>query len=326
MEARPAVIDLASIKRARGRLDGNAGASLLDLGDGVLCLEFHSKMNAIGQDALEMVNRGADLLESKYDAMVIANQSDNFSVGANLVLLLMAAQEGDFDGINQMIHNFQQAMLRIKYAARPVVAAAFARALGGGCEIVLQSHRVQASAELYIGLVEVGVGLIPAAGGCKESVLRFADIMKAFETIGQAKVSSSADDARQLGFLRDVDRLSMNPEFLIDDAKQYALALAPDYRPGQPRTDIAVGGEPAYATMRLAAWSLFESGMISNHDFTIAEKLAYVLSGGRVSAGTLVSEQYLLDLEREMFLSLTGMPKSQERIQFMLKNGKPLRN
>ena len=326
MEARAAVIDLAQVKRARGRLDGNSGASLIDLGDGVLCLEFHSKMNAIGQDALEVVNRGADLLESEYEAMVIANQGENFSVGANLVLLLMAAQEGDFDSINQMIHTFQQAMLRLKYAARPVVAAAFSRALGGGCEVVLQSHRVQASAELYIGLVEVGVGLIPAAGGCKESVLRFADPMKAFETIGQAKVSSSADDARRLGFLREVDRISMNPEFLIDDAKQYALSLAQDYRRGQPRTDVAVAGEPGYAAMRLAAWSLVESGMISNHDFTIAEKLANVLSGGRVTAGTLVSEQYLLDLEREAFLSLTGMPKSQERIQYMLKNGKPLRN
>jgi 3-hydroxyacyl-CoA dehydrogenase len=283
-------------------------------------------MNAIGQDGLEMVNRGVDLLESKYEAMVIANQGENFSAGANLVLLLMAAQEGDFDNINQMIHNFQQAMLRIKYAPRPVVAAAFARALGGGCEIVLQSHRVQASAELYIGLVELGVGLIPAAGGCKESVIRFADPMKAFETIGQAKVSSSADDARQLGFLREVDRISMNPEFLIHDAKQFALSLAPDYRRGKPRTDIAVGGEPLYANMRLAAWSLLESGMISNHDFTIAEKLAHVLSGGRVSAGTQVSEQYLIDLEREAFLSLTGMAKSQERIQYMLKNGKPLRN
>jgi 3-hydroxyacyl-CoA dehydrogenase len=326
IEARPQVIDLAAIKRARGRVDGNAGASLIDLGDGVLCLEFHSKMNAIGQDALEMINRGVDLLESNYEAMVIANQGENFSAGANLVLLLMSAQEGDFDGINHMIHNFQQAMLRIKYAPRPVVAAAFARALGGGCEIVLQSHRVQASAELYIGLVELGVGLIPAAGGCKESVLRFADPMKAFETIGQAKVSASADEAGQLGFLRDVDRISMNPEFLISDAKQYALSLAPDYRRGKQRVDIAAGGEPLYAKMRVAAWSLLESGMISGHDFTLAEKLAYVLSGGRVSAGTQVSEQYLMDLEREAFLSLTGMPKSQERIQYMLKNGKPLRN
>ncbi len=192
LEGRPNVIVLGDVKRARGKVAGNPGASLIDLGDGVLCLEFHSKMNAIGEDALQMLDHGVSLLESKFEAMVIANQGENFSVGANLVLLLMAAQEEDFDGIATMIHHFQQCMLRIKYAPRPVVAAAFSRALGGGCEVVLQSHRVQASAELYMGLVEVGVGLIPAAGGCKEMVLRSDDPMKAFELIGQAKVSASA--------------------------------------------------------------------------------------------------------------------------------------
>ncbi len=326
LEARPNVIVLSDLKRARGKVAGNPGASLVDLGDGVLCLEFHSKMNAIGEDALQMLDQGVSLLESKFEAMVIANQGENFSVGANLVLLLMAAQEEDFDGIATMIHHFQQCMLRIKYAPRPVVAAAFSRALGGGCEVVLQSHRVQASAELYIGLVEVGVGLIPAAGGCKEMVLRSDDPMKAFELIGQAKVSASGPDARQLGYLREQDAISLNPEFLIDDAKRFALALSPAYRQGAPRTDIVVGGEPAYAKMRLAAWSLHESGMITAHDFAIGEKLAYVLSGGRVAVGSVVSEQYLLDLEREMFLSLCGMTKSQDRIQHMLKSGKPLRN
>jgi len=326
LEERPNVIVLGDLKRARGKVAGNPGASLIDLGDGVLCLEFHSKMNAIGEDALQMVDHGVSLLESQFEAMVIANQGENFSVGANLVLLLMAAQDEDFDGIATMIHHFQQCMLRIKYAARPVVAAAFSRALGGGCEVVLQSHRVQASAELYMGLVEVGVGLIPAAGGCKEMVLRSDEPMDAFELIGQGKVSASAADAQQLGYLRDRDAISMNPEFLIDDAKRFALALSSEYHQGAPRTDIVVGGEPAYAKMRLAAWSLHESGLISAHDFTIAEKLAYVLSGGRVSAGSVVTEQYLLDLEREMFLSLCGMSKSQDRIQHMLKSGKPLRN
>jgi 3-hydroxyacyl-CoA dehydrogenase len=326
LEDRPSVIVLGDVKRARGKVAGNPGASLIDLGDGALCLEFHSKMNAIGEDALQMLDHGVSLLDSQFEAMVIANQGENFSVGANLVLLLMAAQEEDFDGIATMIHHFQQCMLRIKYAARPVVAAAFSRALGGGCEVVLQSHRVQASAELYIGLVEVGVGLIPAAGGCKEMVLRSDDPMKAFELIGQAKVSASAPDARQLGYLRDQDGISMNPEFLIDDAKRFALALSAEYRQGMPRTDVVVGGEPAYAKMRLAAWSMHESGMISEHDLAIGEKLAYVLSGGRVAAGSVVTEQYLLDLEREMFLSLCGMRKSQDRIQHMLKSGKPLRN
>jgi 3-hydroxyacyl-CoA dehydrogenase len=326
LEDRPNVIVLSDLKRARGKVAGNPGASLIDLGDGVLCLEFHSKMNAMGEDALQMVDQGVLLLESQFEAMVIANQGENFSVGANLVLLLMAAQNEDFDGIGTMIHHFQQCMLRIKYSPRPVVAAAFSRALGGGCEVVLQSHRVQASAELYMGLVEVGVGLIPAAGGCKEMALRSDDPMSAFELIGQGKVSASAADAQQLGYLRDQDAISMNPEFLIDDAKRFALALSSEYRQGAPRTDVVVAGEPAYAKMRLAAWSLHESGMISAHDLTIAEKLAYVLSGGRVSAGSVVTEQYLLDLEREMFLSLCGMSKSQDRIQHMLKTGKPLRN
>lgn len=326
LETRPGVIVLSEVKRARGVVEKNAGASLIDIGDGVLCLEFHSKMNAIGEDALRMIDKAVQLLPERFDAMVIANEGENFSVGANLVLLLAAAQAGEFGELEQTIDHFQQCMLRIKYAPRPVVAAVFSRALGGGCEVVLQSHAAQASAETYIGLVEVGVGLIPAAGGCKEMLLRFRDPMTAFERIGQTRVSGSAVEARQLGYLRAADRISMNPELLVEDAKQFALQLAPTYHPGSPLTDIFVGGDPAYAKMRLAAWSLRESGMISDHDFTVGEKLAFVLSGGRVTAGTPVSEQNLLDLEREAFLSLCGMPKTQQRIQYMLKNGKPLRN
>lgn len=326
IEERPKVISLSDTKRARGTVESNPGASLVDLGDGVLCLEFHSKMNAIGEDALRMMDRAYELLSGSFEGMVIANEGENFSVGANLVLLLTAAQAGDFDAIGETIHHFQQCMLRMKYAPKPVVAALFSRALGGGCEIVLQSHRVQASAEAYIGLVEVGVGLIPAAGGCKECVIRFPKVDKAFETIGNAKVSGSAQEAKALGFLRECDRISMNPEFLIGDAKQFVLELVKSYVPGAPRTDIMAGGEPAYARMRLAAWHLLESGMISEHDFTIGEKLAFILSGGRVRAGSAISEQNLLDLEREAFLSLLGMPKSQQRIEHMLKTGKPLRN
>ena len=326
LETRPGVIVLSELKRARGVVEKNAGASLIDIGDGVLCLEFHSKMNAIGEDALRMIDKATQLLPERFDAMVIANEGENFSVGANLVLLLTAAQAGEFDELEQTIDHFQQCMLRIKYAPRPVIASVFSRALGGGCEVVLQSHAAQASAESYIGLVEVGVGLIPAAGGCKEMTLRFHDPVTAFETIGQAKVSGSAVEASQLGFLRATDRISMNPELLIGDAKQLALQISRSYRPGSPRSDVPAGGDPAYAKMRLAAWSLRESGMISDHDFTVGEKLAFVLSGGRVTKGSLVSEQNLLDLEREAFLSLCGMPKTQERIQYMLKNGKPLRN
>jgi 3-hydroxyacyl-CoA dehydrogenase len=326
VERPPNVISIQEMKRARGVVEANPGASLIDLGDGVLGLEFHSKMNAIAEDALRMFDRADQLLASRFDALVIANEGENFSVGANLVLLLAAAEAGDFDEIEESINHFQQSMLRLKYSLKPVVAAVFGRALGGGCEVVLQSHRAQASAETYIGLVEVGVGLIPAAGGCKEMILRLEDSSKAFELIGQARVSGSASEARQLGLLRPCDRISMNPEFLAADAKRFALEWADEYRPGAPRKDIAAGGEPAFAKMRLAAWSLRESGMISEHDFVIGEKLANVLSGGRVSAGTLISEQHLLDLEREAFLSLCGMPKTQDRIRYMLKNGKPLRN
>ncbi|HXE15003.1 MAG TPA: 3-hydroxyacyl-CoA dehydrogenase NAD-binding domain-containing protein [Bryobacteraceae bacterium] len=326
IEEHPRVISLPATKRARGVVESNPGASLVDLGDGVLCLEFHSKMNAIGKDALLMMDRAYELLSGPFEGMVIANEGENFSVGANLVLLLTAAQAGDFDTITETIHHFQQCVLRMKYAPKPVVAAVFSRALGGGCEIVLQSHRVQASAETYIGLVEVAVGLIPAAGGCKECVIRFPKVDKAFETIGNAKVSGSAQEAKALGFLRDCDRISMNPKFLIGDAKQFVLELGKTYIQGAQRTDIAAGGEPAYARMRLAAWQLLESGLISEHDFTIGEKLAFILSGGRVRAGSPISEQNLLDLEREAFLSLLGMPKSQQRIEQMLKTGKPLRN
>jgi 3-hydroxyacyl-CoA dehydrogenase len=327
LETQPGVVSLCELKRARGVVEKNTDASLIDLGDGVLCLEFHSKMNAIGDDTLKMLDRATELLAERFDALVIANEGENFSAGANLVQLLQVARAGDFAAIEKSIRHFQQSMLRMKYAPRPVVAAMFSRALGGGCEVVLQSHRVQASAESYIGLVEVGVGLIPAAGGCKELLLRFEnEPEKPFELIGQAKVSGSAEEARRLGLLRPWDRVSMNPEFLIGEAKTFALELARTYQAGTPRKDIAVAGEPAYARMRLAAWSLRESGMISDHDFTIGERLAHVLSGGRLTPGTLVSEEYLLDLEREAFLSLIGLPKTQERVEYMLKNGKPLRN
>jgi 3-hydroxyacyl-CoA dehydrogenase len=192
--------------------------------------------------------------------------------------------------------------------------------------VVLQSQRVQALAELTIGLVELNVGLIPSAGGTKEMALRFADPMRGMDLIAQAKVSSSAAEAKQLGFLQPADRISMNPELLIGDAKQFALDLCKSYQPGEPQKEVVVSGGPGYERMRQAAEIKKVSGEITEHDFVILEKTAYVLSGGRVSAGKTVSEQHLLDLEREVFLSLCSMPKSQERIRYMLKNGKPLRN
>ena len=326
LEKRPGMMVLADLKRARGVVKSNSGASLIDLGDGVLCVEFHSKMNAMGEDQIGMMYAGLEETAKNFDAMVIANQGENFSVGANLMLVTLAIQEGEWDELNRAVARFQNVNMAIKYAAKPVVAAPFARSLGGGCEIPLHATRVQASAETYMGLVEVGVGLIPAGGGCKEMWLRLGDPRRAFETIGMAKVSSSGEDARVLGFLRDCDQISMNGNRLIGDAKDLALSLVRDYRPGSPRTDIKVGGENTFALLKLGAWTMRQGGYISDHDVVVAEKIAMVLSGGLLTGEQTVTEQYLLDLEREAFLSLCGNPKTQERIQYMLKTGKPLRN
>ncbi len=317
---------LADLKRAGNVVKSNSGASLIDLGDGVICCEFHSKMNSLGEDQIGMIYAGMAELDSNFDAMVIANQGENFSVGANLMLVLLAAQEGEWDELNAAIHRFQQCTMALKYAPKPVVAAPFSRALGGGCEIPLHCSRMQASAETYMGLVEVGVGLIPGAGGTKEMTLRFQDARKTFETIALAKVSTSAEDARQIGFLTNADRISMNPNRLIEDTKQLALSMVNDHQPGVPRNDVKVGGESAFALMKLGAWTMRQGGYISDYDMVIAEKLAGVISGGKLTGEQMVSEQYLLDLEREAFLSLCGNLKTQERMQFMLKTGKPLRN
>jgi 3-hydroxyacyl-CoA dehydrogenase len=326
IEPRDGIIVLSDLKRSQGVVKQNAGASLVDLGDGVLCVEFHSKMNALGEDNIGMLYSGLEETEKNFDAMVIANEGSDFSVGANLVMVLLAAQEGEWDELNAAINRFQQANMALKYAAKPVVAAPFARTLGGGCEIVLHSARAQASAETYIGLVEVGVGLIPGAGGCKELLVRLKDARKVFELIGYAKVSSSAEDAKKLGLLNRNDSISMNPERLIGDAKALALSLVPGYSPGVPRNDIKVSGESGYALLKLGAWTARQGHYISDHDVLIAEKLANILTGGRLTGEQMVSEQYLLDLEREAFLSLCGHPKTQERMGYMLKTGKPLRN
>ncbi len=242
------------------------------------------------------------------------------------MMILLAAQDEEWDELNGFVNDFQQLNMSLKYAPKPVVAAPFGMALGGGCEIPLHCARLQASAELYMGLVEVGVGLIPAGGGCKEMVSRTRDVKKIFEQIGFAKVSGSAAEAREFRFLRDGDRISMNPERLVDDAKQLALSLAPGYAPGAPRTDITVSGEAGYALMHMGVWMARQGGYISEYDAVIGDKLAHILSGGRLSGTPQVSEQYLLDLEREIFLSLCGRQETQQRIQHMLKTGKPLRN
>jgi 3-hydroxyacyl-CoA dehydrogenase len=307
------------------RVRSNSGADLIDLGDGVLCVEFHSKMNTLGEDQICMLEAGVAETEKNFEAMIVANQGETFSAGANLALVLVTAQNGEWDELDQMIRRFQQVNLALKYAKKPVVAAPFSRTLGGACEICLHATRIQASAEIYIGLVEVGVGVIPAAGGCKEMLLRVGDARTIAERIGQAKVSSSAEEARQLGFLSTADRITMNPDRLIADAKEFALSLTPGYTP-PPLAQVKVGGETVFAMLKLGVWTYRQGGYISDYDVVVLEKLAHVLSGGRLTGEQIVSEQYLLDLEREAFLSLCGNVKTQERMQFTLKTGKPLRN
>jgi 3-hydroxyacyl-CoA dehydrogenase len=326
LERRPGVIALRDIKRARGVVKSNPGASLVDLGDGVLCLEFHSKMNALGEDMVQMVSGALDKVDSGFQALVVANDGENFSVGANLMMVLLAAQEAEWDELDTAVRRFQAACMAMKYAARPVVAAPFGMALGGGCEVVLHAGRVQASAETYMGLVETGVGLIPAGGGCKEMLLRLGSAKRAFDLIGYGKVSESAPHARELGFLRPGDGLTMNRERLTADAKAAALAMVAAWSPGVPRQDIPVEGEAGYALLKMGMKIASEGGYITEYDSVIGEKLAYVLCGGRLTGAQKVSEQYLLDLEREAFLSLCGNAKTQQRMQHMLKTGKPLRN
>lgn len=325
LEPRPGVLSLSEIKRDFGVVDSNSEASVIDLGDGVLCLEFHSKMNTIGETTIHMMRRALELLEDGASALVIGNEGEIFSAGANLAAILGAVQNRDFGWIERFIQEFQSTLLAIKYAPKPVVSAGFTRALGGGCEVLLQSYRVQAFAELYMGLVESNVGLIPAGGGTKELAMRFADPLKGLDLIASAAVSSSAADARQLGLLQPADRVSMNPERLIEDAKRFVLEIVPNYQSGEPKKEIVVSGESGYCRMREALETRHQNGILSAHDFTVLERAAWVLSGGRTRE-TIVTEQHLLDLERESFLALCGMASTQERIAYMLRNGKPLRN
>ena len=334
-------IILKSVKERTSVVKRNAGASLVDLGDGVACLEFHSKMNAIGGDTIQMVKMALSEVEKNFVGLVVGNQGANFCVGANLMLMLMGAQEEEWDELDLMVRAFQQATMSLRYSAKPVVVAPFNLAIGGGCEFLLHGDRVRAAAELYTGLVEVGVGIIPAGGGTKEMTLRALDaippgmddadpfpfIKRVFETIALAKVSTSAMEARALQFLSDDAAISMNPDRLIADAKQEVLALArAGYAAPRPRTDILALGLPALATLKLGIHQMKRGGFISEHDALIGEKLARIMTGGDLNHPTRVSEQHLLDLEREAFLSLAGERKTQERMAHTLKTGKPLRN
>jgi 3-hydroxyacyl-CoA dehydrogenase len=347
---------VADFRRSHKVIRSNAGASLVDLGDGIGCIELHSLKNAIGGDVLSLIaavlNPASDTVLD-FAGFVITGDRDNFSVGANLMQLLLAAQEGEWDELAQVIHNFQQMTAAIKFCPRPVVAAPFGLTLGGGAEICLHAVRREPHAELYMGLVEAGVGLIPAGGGTKEMLLRAYDaaaalappdqkdapsrfaqsaefitaLRRSLETIAMAKISTSAAEARSLGLLAQSDRITMNRERLLLDAKAQAAVLAETgYAPPQPRTQIPAPGTAALATLETGIYMMGEAGYASEHDQKVARWAAYILAGGRVTPGTLVSEQYLLDLEREAFLSLCGERKTQERIAFTLKTGKPLRN
>jgi 3-hydroxyacyl-CoA dehydrogenase len=334
----PELSILRDAKTASRVVKKNAGASLVDLGDGVLCAEFHSKMNAIGGDTLSILNAGVKEAEANFRALVVGNESPVFSAGANLMLLLLEAQEGNWDEVDMMIRAFQNANMGLRYANVPVVAAPAGLALGGGCEIMLHCDRIQAAAETYVGLVEVGVGLVPGGGGTKEMTARAGDgaslttfllpkIQKSFESIGMAKVATSAADARRMFYLRSVDRISMNRDRAISDAKALALQLADEgYQAPPPRTQIAVGGDTVFSALKLGLHLMVRGGYISDHDKLIGTKLAWIMSGGSLPHAAYVTEQYLLDLEREAFISLCGERKTLERIQHMLKTGKPLRN
>jgi 3-hydroxyacyl-CoA dehydrogenase len=314
----------------------NPGASLVDIGDGVLAVEFHSKMNAIGGDTIQMLQAGVNEAAANFRALVVGNDAVNFSAGANLMLLLLEAQEENWDEVDLMVRAFQSATMGLRYADVPVVIAPAGLVLGGGCEIVLHGDRVQAAAESYIGLVEVGVGLIPAGGGTKEMLSRamessadldlLASSRRVFETIGFAKVSTSAPDAIRHGYVRAVDGVTMNRDRLIADAKRLALVRAHDYVRPQPRTAIPVGGESVLAALKLGVHLALRAGRISDHDALIGHWLARIIAGGDRRAAGTATEQQLLDLEREAFLSLCGQRKTQERIAHTLKTGKTLRN
>jgi 3-hydroxyacyl-CoA dehydrogenase len=333
------IIILKSLKDRTPVVQSNAGASLIDLGDGIVCCEFHAKMNSIGGDIVAMIHAGIGRLNSEFDAMVIANQAPNFSVGANLMLLLIGAQEGEWDDIHMAVRQFQRVNMAIKYAPAPIVAAPQGMALGGGCEISMHSARIQAAGESYIGLVETGVGLVPGGGGTKEMLIRanehsaggesldlFHALKPVFETIAMAKVSTSGEEARSLGFLRPSDLISMNRDRQVADAKQTALAMVRAGYHAPAPTEIRVLGNEFLAAAKLAIHMLVRGEFATEYDGVVSRKLANILAGGALSAPQIVPEQYILDLEREAFVSLCGERKTQERVAHTLKTGKPLRN
>jgi 3-hydroxyacyl-CoA dehydrogenase len=345
----PQIILLPSLKDRDQVVASNQGASIVDLGDGVICVEFHTKMNALGPDIANMLHKACDLVEEgQFEGIVLANHGSNFSVGANLMLVLFTAQEEEWDELLFMVKGLQDTYMRLKYLSRPVVAAPHQMALGGGCEACLHADRVVAAAETYIGLVEVGVGVVPAGGGTKELLIRNTEerlfrvqkggiypkdvyllpfVARAFETIAQAKVATSAKEAKKMGFLRDADKISLNSDYRIKMAKDNVLAMnLAGYEAPEPLQKIRVMGREAMGTIDYVLYNMHKAGWITPHDITVARKVGWVLTGGEVLPDSEVSEQYLLELEREAFVSLCGTKETQARMAHMLKTGKPLRN
>ena len=342
VHTKPMWINLQLQKQVKEPIAKNSSASLINLGDGVACVEFHCKMNAIDDDIIRMLHAGVDLVESSDDwaGLVVTNESDNFSVGANLAMIMMLAMGKQFEPIEQAVLGLQQANGRLHYAKKPVVAAPFGMVLGGGCEILLGASAVCAHAELYAGLVEIGAGLIPGGGGNKEMLIRYLEnipadmtndrfpfIQRAFEQIGMAKVSLSAAIARDMKILRNSDRVVMNRDELTWEAKRMAIGMyVGGYRPPAKPDNLILPGLPGVATFETGLYNMKQGGFVTEYEVHIARKLAYVLCGGDIEPNTAVDENRLLDLEREAFMSLVGEQKTIERMQSLLTSGKPLRN
>ncbi|HEX8951674.1 MAG TPA: 3-hydroxyacyl-CoA dehydrogenase/enoyl-CoA hydratase family protein [Polyangia bacterium] len=334
----PRELALPSFRKKGGVVFENDGATLYDIGDRIACLELHTKMNAIDADVVAALNKSVEVAEKQFDGLVVGNHDPQaFSAGANIFMMLMAANQGNWKAIDQMSNELQQALMRLRYAQVPTVTAPFGLTLGGGAEIAMHGAASRASAELYMGLVEAGLGLLPAGGGCKELLARhlefypddadpFVMVKKVFLQIGLGKVSMSAEEARAMGMLSPTDGVSLNRDFLIHDAKETALGLArAGYRPPRRRT-MRLPGASGYATIRSMLQMMHEAHQISAHDVVVGSKIAYVLTGGKTAPSVRVTEQHILDLEREGFLSLIGEEKTRERMQYMLQFGKPLRN
>jgi 3-hydroxyacyl-CoA dehydrogenase len=338
IETSPRELSLATYRKKGGVVFENDGATVYDIGDRVACLELHTKMNAIDQDVIAGVLKAVEIAEKQFDALIVGNHDQQaFSAGANIFMMLMAANQGQWKQIDEMANGLQQAFMRLRYASVPTVTAPFGLTLGGGAELSMHGAATRASAELYMGLVEAGVGLLPGGGGCKELLARhlefypddadpFVMVKKVFMQIALGKVSMSAEEARAMGMLSPTDGVSLNRDFLLHDAKETALGLArAGYRPPRRRT-MRLPGMSGYATLRSTLQMMHEAHQISAHDIVVGSKIAYTLCGGRTVPSVRVTEQHILDLERESFLALLGEEKTRERMQYMLMNNKPLRN